>query len=133
MFINSDNALLLAQKLENIPNVIQVRFHYVVRDDLKESLGPETIIYTAFVEALDQSNAPTGAKSYEKFRVSIQKDTYENPNNHGPIQAMLSERIGHYYRTGERIDTAGSFSYPYRMDADGNQIPYEMIKNNPQR
>jgi hypothetical protein len=134
MFINSDNALLLGQKLEKIPNAKQVRFNYVLRDDLVETKGANSIVYIVFVDALDQANATvTGSKIYEKFRVVIEESTYENVNNHAIIQSMMNERIGHYYRTGEKINNVGEYSFPFKYDADGNVIPYEMSKNNPQR
>lgn len=134
MFINSDNALLLAKELEKIPNAKQVRFNYVLRDDLVETKGANSIVYVVWVESLDQSNAAiTGSTIYEKFRVVVEESTYENANNHGIIQSMMSERIGHYYRTGEKINNVGEYSFPFKYDADGNVIPYDMAKNNPPR
>lgn len=134
MFINSDNALLLAKELEKIPNAKQVRFNYVLRDDLVETKGANSIVYVVWVDSLDQSNAAiTGSKVYEKFRVVLEEQTYENVNNHPIIQSMMNERIGHYYRTGEKINNVGEYSFPFKYDADGNVIPYEMTKNNPQR
>ena len=63
-YLNSDNALLLAKKLEEIPNVSQVRFNYVLRDDLKETAGENAINYVCLAESIDQSNAQKiGAKS----------------------------------------------------------------------
>jgi hypothetical protein len=134
MFINSDNALLLAQELEKIPNAKQIRFNYVLRDDLVETKGANSIVYVVWVESKDQSNAVvTGSKVYEKFRVVVEESTYEDVTNHGIIQSMMNERIGHYYRTGEKINNVGEYSYPFKYDADGNVIPYDMTKNNPQR
>jgi hypothetical protein len=134
MFVNSNNALLLAQELEKIPNAKQVRFNYVLRDDLIETKGANTIVYVVWVDAMDQSNAAiTGSKVYEKFRVVIEESTYEDVNNHAIIQSMVNERIGHYFRTGEKINNVGEYSFPFKYDADGNLIPYEMSKNNPQR
>lgn len=134
MFINSDNALLLAKELEKIPNAKQIRFNYVLRDDLVETKGANSIVYVVWVEALDQSNAAiTGSTVYEKFRVVVEEPTYEDVNNHGIIQSMMSERIGHYYRTGEKINNVGEYSFPFKYDADGNVIPYDMTKNNPPR
>lgn len=134
MFVNSNNALLLAQELEKIPNARQVRFNYVLRDDLVETKGANSIVYIVFVDSLDQSNAEiTGSKVYEKFRVVIEESTYEDVKNHAIIQSMMNERIGHYYRTGEKINNVGEYSFPFKYDADGNVIPYELAKNNPQR
>ena len=134
MFINSNNALLLGQELEKIPNARQVRFNYVLRDDLIETKGANTMVYIVFVDALDQSKSEiTGSKVYEQFRVVIEESTYEDVNNHAIIQSMMNERIGHYYRTGEKINNVGEYSFPFKYDADGNVIPYEMSKNNPQR
>lgn len=134
MFINSDNALLLAQELEKIPNAKQVRFNYVLRDDLVETKGANSIVYVVWVESLNQSNSQLiGSKIYEKFRVVLEESTYENVNNHAIIQSMMSERIGHYYRTGEKINNVGEYSFPFKYDADGNVIPYDMSKNNPYR
>jgi hypothetical protein len=134
MFINSNNALLLGQELEKIPNARQVRFNYVLRDDLIETKGANTMVYIVFVDALDQSKSEiTGSKVYEQFRVVIEESTYEDVNNHPIIQSMMNERIGHYYKTGEKINNVGEYSFPFKYDADGNLIPYEMSKNNPQR
>ena len=134
MFINSNNALLLGQELEKIPNARQVRFNYVLRDDLIETKGANTMVYIVFVDALDQSKSEiTGSKVYEQFRVVIEEPTYEDVNSHAAIQSMMSERIGHYYKTGEKINNVGEYYFPFKYDADGNVIPYEMSKNNPQR
>lgn len=131
MYLNSDNALLLAKKLEEIPNVHQVRFNYVSREDLVEHFGPDAIRYVCRVRSLNQV---AGSQTrYELFFIILEPRTYEDVQSHGYIQAMMNERIGHYLRTGENLQTTGAFSYPYRMDADGNQIPYELTKNNPQR
>jgi hypothetical protein len=134
MFVNSNNALLLAQELEKIPNAKQVRFNYVLREDLVETKGANSIVYIVFVDSLDQSNAAAiGSKVYEKFRVVVEESTYEDVTNHGIIQSMMNERIGHYYRTSEKINNVGEYSFPFKYDADGNVIPYEMSKNNPIR
>jgi hypothetical protein len=136
-YLNSDNALALAKKLEEIPNVKQVRFHYVLRDHLKENFGENAVVYFCYVESLDQSNADKiGAVSHEKFMSVIEERAYEDVENHGHIQAMMNERIGHYFSTGSKIDNVselGRFSYPYTVDADGNRIYYSMETNNPNR
>lgn len=134
MYLNSDNALLLAKKLEEIPNVAQVRFNYVLRDNLKDELGANAVNYCCMVESLDQSHQDKiGAKVYQKFMIFIAEEQYENTDNHQQIQSVLNERIGHYLRTGEKIDTVGSYSFPYAVDADGNAIPYDLYKSNPPR
>lgn len=130
MFINSNNGLLLAKKLEEIPNVSQVRFNYVMREDLVENYGSEAIAYRCRIKSLNQNQKFT---VYETLMTIIEPKIYENIDTHGYIQAMMSERVGHYYKTGDLVENVGSFSYPYSLDADGNQIPYEMTKNNPIR
>lgn len=130
MYLNSDNALALAKKLEEIPNVSQVRFNYVLREDLVAEHGPEAVAYRCRVKSLNQDKPFT---VYQTLMTIIEPKTYENVATHGYIQAMMSERVGHYYKTGDLVENVGSFNYPYSLDADGNQIPYEMTKNNPIR
>ena len=133
-YLNSDNALLLAKKLEEIPNVSQVRFNYVLRDDLKETAGENAINYVCLVESIDQSNAQKiGAKSYERFMMVVSEHIYENVENHEQIQSVLNERIGHYYRTGQNVDTVGQYAFPFSVDADGNKIAYSLWRSNPTR
>ena len=130
MYLNSDNALLLAKQLEQIPNVAQVRFNYVMREDLVEKYGSDAVAYRCRIKSLKQDQPFT---VYETLMTIIQPHTYENVETHAYVQAMMNERVGHYYKTGDLLENAGSFSYPYALDADGNQIPYEMTKNNPIR
>ena len=131
-YLNSDNALLLAKKLEEIPNVVQVRFNYVLRDDLKENLGANAINFCCLVDSLDQNNSSKiGSKVYERFMMVVSEQTYENVENHEQIQSVFNERIGHYYRTGDIVDTVGHYAFPFSVDADGNQIPYSLFKSNP--
>ena len=133
-YLNSDNALALGKLMEEIPNVIQVRFHYVIRDDTAQFMGEKAVVYLCYVASLDQSNADKiGSKSTEKFMVIIPENVYEDVNNHGQIQAMMNERIGHYYNTGDIIDKVGPFVYPYTVDADGNKIPYSLEASNKTR
>lgn len=134
MYIDSDNGLLLVKKLEEIPNVKQVRFVYPLLDNVKELIGEDGLVYSCFIESIDQTNATAlGGPVFQTLRVFLSRNTYDNVENHGHIQAMMSERIGEYYRTGVISDTAPRFEYPYSTDADNNQIPYEMTKNNPIR
>ena len=128
MYLNSDNALLLAKKLEEIPNVAQVRFNYIMREDLVQQYGSEAVAYRCRVKSLKQDQPFT---VYETLMTIIEPRTYEDLNTHGYIQAMMNERVGHYLRTGDLVENVGSFNYPYSLDADGNQIPYELTKNNP--
>lgn len=131
-YLNSDNALALARLFEEIPNVKQVRFNYVLRDDLKEQLGENSINYCCLIESLDQSNvSQIGSTAYERMMVVIPERIYEDVENHGQIQSVMNERIGQYYRTGVISDTAGHYAYPYSVDADGNQIPYSLNASNP--
>lgn len=130
-YLNSDNALALGKLMEEIPNVEQVRFNYVLRDDLKEQMGANSVSYTCLVKSLDQSNShQIGSSALERFIVTIPEHIYEDSENHGQIQATMNERIGHYYNTGERIDNVGHFAYPYSVDADGNKIPYSLLLRN---
>lgn len=133
MYLNSDNALLLAKKLEEIPNVVQVRFNYVLRDTLIQDLGANAINYNCFVKSVDQTNAAAqGSTIYERFMMFIPERIYENVDAHEHVQSVMNERIGHYYRTnGEKIEVVGQYSFPYKVDADGNKIPYRMVDSNP--
>lgn len=130
MFINSDNALLLAKELEKIPNVDQVRFNYIMREDLVEKYGEQSIAFRCRIKSLKQEHPFT---VYETLMVVIQPHTYEDLSSHGYVQSMMNERIGEYYRTGNLVENVSPFGYPHTTDADGNVIPYEMTKNNPYR
>jgi hypothetical protein len=133
-YLNSDNALTLGKLMEEIPNVKQVRFHYVIRDDVIQAMGEKAVVYLCYVESLDQSTAEQiGATVMERFMVIIPENVYEDVNNHGQIQAVMNERIGHYYNTGDIIDRVGPFVYPYSVDADGNKIPYSLEASNQTR
>jgi hypothetical protein len=131
MILRSANALILARLLEQIPNVAQVRFHYVLHKNIPFS--QDAILYKVFIKSLDQSNPiMPGEFAYINISTIVDTDVYENLEKHAGIQYMMNEKVGHYYKNGVVPDIAPAFE-PVGVDEDGNQIPYDLTRNNPVR
>jgi hypothetical protein len=131
MIIHSKNALLLAELLEKIPNVVQCRFHYVIYKNIPYS--PEAILFKVFIKSLDQSNPPyPGDFTFINISIIREPEVYEDLSTHSGIQAMLNEKIGHYYRTGIVPEIAPPFE-PFSLNEEGELVPYDMTKSNPLR
>ena len=131
MIIHSQNGLQLARLLELIPNVAQCRFHYVLHKNIPFS--QEAILFKVFIKSLDQTNPPyPGDFNFVAISTILEPEVYDDLSKHNGIQAMMNEKIGHYYRTGTVPDIAPAFE-PFSLNEDGELVPYDMTKNNPLR
>lgn len=132
-YVTSKNGLHLVERFADIPNVAQVRYHHVLRKNLP--FTNDAIFYTLWVKSLDQtgvSDVP-GDFIYTPISTILEPEDYEDVSKHGWLQAIMNERVGYYYRTGEKTDNPPSINYPYSYNSDGSANFYNMTDSNPLR
>lgn len=96
MVVDNPNILVLARKLEQVPDVIQVRFHSPIFPGGQELIGPGGMVFVCVTR--DFSNREFGI---HLFQTLIPASVINNEENHQAVVDNITPLIAQYFQTGE--------------------------------
>lgn len=96
MYVDNPNILILARKLEQIPNVLQVRFHAPLRQSVIELAGEGCMIFKMVVRDLAQTN-----EEYTALQSLVPKVVIDDETCHPGVIDNVTQMIERYQLTQE--------------------------------
>jgi len=88
--IESENLPKLLSLYMTIPEVIQVRCNYVIRQYYKDLVGDDGLRIACFVQQKD------GADRFLKFELILPKNEWDNPNSYSTLLQAMKSKIDDY-------------------------------------
>lgn len=88
--IESENLPKLLSLYMTIPEVVQVRCNFVIRQYYKDLVGDEGLYIACLVQYKD------GSDKYIKFEHILPKNEWDNPNSYSTLLASMKSKIDDY-------------------------------------
>lgn len=88
----NDNVINIANSLESLPNVSQVRIHYTLKGPLVEQYGANSVVFSCF---FPNPNL-LGMNTYNKFWTLSTEELYDSDRKDAIVQ-NIQDRIKMYY------------------------------------
>ena len=102
MIVDNPNILVLARKLEQIPNVLQVRFWQPLRAGKAKAAGPGGMAFSCFTREINPADG--SPDNFHEFQSIIPASVINNEEYHQTVVDSMTTIIERYFQTGE---------YPY--------------------
>lgn len=91
--LDNPKVRVLAQAIyDQIEDVIEVRFHPVLRHDMKRIAGEKSLVYSAIIE---EANG-----KFTKFYVTVPMSVWDSEDSHQLIVDQMAGKILAYQQTG---------------------------------
>ena len=102
MIVDNPNILVLARKLEQIPNVLQVRFFQPLKASKAKAAGPGGMAFLCVTREINPADGDPD--NYHQFVSMIPASVINNEEYHQTVVDSMTTIIERYFQTGE---------YPY--------------------
>ena len=122
MIVDNPNILTLAEKLEQIPNVLQVRFWKPLKK--AKAAGPGGMCFVCLTDDLEN------AGEFRHFQMVVPASVINDETLHQEIINGVTLRIEHYFQTkefvlsntdwGEKVPNSWLPEYPQEDDPSQN-------------
>ena len=95
MYDYTENTIKLAQALDSIEEVEQVRYHYVIKPRFIKIVGEDGIEFVCFVKKKFTNGG------FIKFSILLNKDVYDDLEKHADVIKNMQDRINDYNYNNE--------------------------------
>jgi hypothetical protein len=115
--ITNNNVINIINTLDALPNVVQVRAHYVLKNTIKETYGANAVIFLSYVTHTHEN----AVDDYNTFLTLATEDVYNNQSYADQIVGNVKFRIKMAYsNTLPEASFTNSVSATLEKDELGN-------------
>ena len=119
--LTNDNVITIANALQAIPNVSQVRTHFTLRSSLIEKYGKNSVVFSTFIKRINQDK-----DEYIGLITIATEELYNTVDYNMAIVSNMKNRIESYYANTE-IDLNTTSIYVGAV-LEGSNVSFTLIQ-----